>query len=173
MIGVQLCLFCTNECGSSRAMMPVGNIETWHLGKLSRNCSNILIVAYHPELMTKTVDRSYEIIFGCSRSIAHQYLVENSVIGISKEYGFDISIAYTHMLHAVFLLVATSKFMLLDNTCKIIIHVGTNDQTILCLAVHSLRIDIILFLVVLLQPAVFLKLLEIFSSTFIDARIIL
>ena len=42
--------------------MTISNIETWHLLKLCCNGGNILIIAYNPELMTESVNRSNEII---------------------------------------------------------------------------------------------------------------
>ena len=63
--------------------------------------------------------------------------------------------------------------MLLDDARHVIIHVGTYHQTILGLAIHGLGIDVILFLIILLQPAVFLELLEVLCCAFINARVIL
>ena len=153
--------------------MTISNIETWHLLKLCCNGGNILIIAYNPELMTESVNRSNEIIFRCSSSIANQKIVKQLIIRISKEYRLDICIANTYVLHTILLLVTASQLMLFDNTRHIIVYISTHHKTILSLAIHCLGINVILFLIILFQPTVLLKLSEILSSAFIDSWIIL
>ena len=154
-------------------MMTISNIETWHLLKLRCNGGNILIIAYNPELMTESVNRSNEIIFRCSSSIANQKIVKHLIIRISKEYRLDICIANAYVLHAILLLVTASQLMLFDNTRHIIVYISSHHKAILSLAIHGLGINVILFLIILFQPTILLKLSEILSSTFIDSWIIL
>ena len=76
------------------------------------------------------------------------------------------------MLHAVFLLVATGEFVLLNLARHIVIHVCSDDESVLRLAVHSLGIDVVLLLVVLHKPAVVLELLEVLGGLFIYSRVV-
>ena len=63
--------------------------------------------------------------------------------------------------------------MLLDHAIHVVGHVGTDHQSILGLAVHGLRIDVIAFLLVLHQPALLLEQLEVLCRLQIDSGIML
>ena len=76
------------------------------------------------------------------------------------------------MLHAILLLVATGQLMLFNDTVHVVIHVGTNNETVLRLTVHCLGIDIIVLLVVLYKPAHILKLLEVLGCLVIDTWVV-
>ena len=154
-------------------MVTISYIETWHFLKLRCYSGNILVITNNPELMTESVNRSNEIILWCSSSIANQKVIEYRIIWISKEYRLDICIANTYVLHAILLLVTASQLMFLDNTRHIIVYISTHYKTILRLAIHGLGINVILFLIILFQPTILLKLSEILSSAFIDSWIIL
>ena len=121
--------------------------------------------------MSETVTRSDKVIDGLFRSIFLDDNIQFIIIGISKEYGFDIRIVHTNMLHTVFLLVATSKFVFLNNTIHIIGNIRTDYQSVLRLTVHCLRIDIIVFLAILHQPAFILKQLEILGRLAVNTFI--
>ena len=114
--------------------------------------------------MSETVTRSDKVIDGLFQSIFLDDNIQFIIIGISKEYGFDIRIVHTNMLHTVFLLVATGKFVFLNNTIHIIGNISTDHQSVLRFPVHRLGIDIIVFLIILHQPAFVLKQLEILGS---------
>ena len=120
MVRILLSLLSTHEGSSSRAMMTVGNIEGRHLGKFLCYCCDILIVAYYPQSVTEAVDRSHEVIFWFSSSIAHYQLVEDVIVRISEEHRFDICIVHTNVLHSVFFLVAAGQFVLLDDALLIV-----------------------------------------------------
>ena len=154
-------------------MMAVGYVEGWHLAELFCDGSNVLIIGNCPELMAETVNRCYEIINRCSCGIAVDEFVEYAVVGIGKEYRLDIGITYAYMLHAVFLFVATGKFVLLDYTVHIVIDEGSYNETVLCLAIHCLGVDVILLLVVLYKPTFLLKFTEIVGSLLVDTRVVL
>ena len=62
--------------------------------------------------------------------------------------------------------------MLLDYTIEIIIHIGSHHNTILCAAVHSLRIDVVVFLSILHKPSLVLEVMELFHSFFINCGIV-
>ena len=173
MMRIILSLLSTYQSGCRRTMMTISYIETWHLLKLRCNSGNILVITNNPELMTESVNWSYEIILWCSSSIANQKVIEYRIIWISKEYRFDICIANTYVLHAILLLVTASQLMLFDNTRHIIVYISTHHKAILSLAIHGLGINVILFLIILFQPTILLKLSEILCSAFIDAWIIL
>ena len=152
--------------------MTVGNIQTRHLTELLGDQCDISIVGHAPELMAEAVNRCNEIIFRFGGSIAHQQFVEHRIVRIGKENGFDIGIVDTHMLHAVFFLIAARQLMLLDDTFRIVVAMGTYHKTVLRFSVHCLSIDVVLLLIVLHQPAFILEHLEVFGSLFIDTRII-
>ena len=96
----------------------------------------LVVGAYVNDYMTESVNRSNEIIFRCSSSIANQKIIKHLIIRISKEYRLDICIANTYVLHAILLLVTASQLMLFDNTRHIIVYISTHHKTILSLASH-------------------------------------
>ena len=77
------------------------------------------------------------------------------------------------MLHAVFLLIAARQLMLFDITLHVVVHIGADNKTILCLSIHGLGIDVIMVIFVLHQPALVLKLLEVLGGLLIDTGIVL
>ena len=154
-------------------MMSVSDIQTWHLGKLSRDGLDICIVGNYPELMAETIDGRDEVIFRLQSSITHDKAIQRLVVRIGKEHGLDVGIVHTDMLHTVLLLITTGQLMLLDVALHVVVGMGANHQTILRLAVHRLGIDIIMFLRVLHQPTLILELLEVLCSLFVNTWIIL
>ena len=154
-------------------MVSIRNIERRHLGKLFGDGLHIGSIGDHPELMTETVDRRNEIIFGFRGGITHDKGIKHAVVGISKEHGLDVGIVHTDMLHTILLLVATGQLMLLDATSHIVVGMSTYHETILRLSIHRLRIDIIMILRILYQPTLILELLEVLGGLLIHARIVL
>ena len=106
-VWILFCFLCTDKCSSSRAMMPVGNVQTWHLGKLFCDCFDICLITDHPELMTESIDRSNEIVFGMGRSITHNKRIQHVIVRICKENRLNISIVHTNVLHTIFFLITT------------------------------------------------------------------
>ena len=123
--------------------------------------------------MAEAVTRSDEIIFRCLRGIFLDDSIQFCMVGISKEYRFNVGIIHTDMFHPVFFLVTAGQFMLLDNAVHIIGNVCAYYQTILSLTVHGLCIHIIVFFFVLHQPTFILEHPEILSSFIIHLRIML
>ena len=76
--------------------------------------------------MPETVDGSDEVILGLRLCIAHYELVEHGIVGIGKEDGLDVGIVHPHVLHTVFLLVATCEFVLLNLAGHVVIDVGSD-----------------------------------------------
>ena len=173
MIRILLLLFCTHQGGSSRTMMAIGDIHRRHLGKFLCDGLHILVVVNYPELMAETVDRRDEVVLWLRSGIAHDQLIQHGIVRIGKEYGFDVGIIHTDVLHAILFLVSASQLMLLDAASHIVIGMGTHHQTILRLAVHGLGINIIMFACVLNQPALVLELLEVLGGLLIHSGIIL
>ena len=172
-VGVLLGLFCANQCCGSRTMVSVGNVECGHGCKFLGDGGDVVILVDNPESVSEAVDGCDEVIhrlFGC---IACHDVVQHFVVGISKEHRFDVGIVHTHVFHAVFFLVAAGEFMLFDNAVQIVVYIGTYDQTVLCLAIHGLGIDIIVLFAVLHQPSFVLEHLEVFGSFGIHARVVL
>ena len=154
-------------------MVSVGDIHIGHLGKLVGDGLDVLLVGDYPELMPKTIDRGYEVVFGLGGGVAHDEVVEHFVVGIGEEHRFDVGVVHPDVLHTVFFLVAAREFVLLDLASHIVINVGSDNKSILCLAVHCLGVDIVVFLVVLQEPAFVLELLEVLGGFLIDARVVL
>ena len=127
---------------------------------------------YVPDPEPETVVFRDEVIFRIAGCIFGDNLVQFGIVGISKEHRFDIGIIHPDMLHAVLLLVTPCQLMLLDNAIHIIGHIRTDNQAVLCLAVHGLGIHIVTFLLILHQPALFLEHPEIGGSFQINGRIV-
>ena len=87
-------------------MVTISNIETWHLGKLSSDSGDVLVIAHYPELMAESINRCDEIILRLGACITHKNLIEHGIVRISEEDRFDIRIANTYMLHTILFLVA-------------------------------------------------------------------
>ena len=123
--------------------------------------------------MAETVNRCHKVVFRLRLGITHQQLVEHRIVGIGKEYRLDVGIVHAYMLHAVFLLVTTGQLMLLDVALHVVVHVGTDHQSVLGLAIHRLRIYIIMFLRILNEPALVLELLEVLGCLLVNPWVIL
>ena len=156
--------------GCGRTMMPVGYIQRRYSSKNLCDLTDVLLFVNHPKRMTKTIYRSYKIVFRLCCRIFPDDFIQILIFRISKEYRFYIRITYTDMLHAVFLFIATGKFMLLDDPFHIIRDISTYHQSKLCFAMHCLRIDIITRFRILYQPAFFLKFPEVFGGFLIYFR---
>ena len=149
MVRILLCLFSTYQCSGSRTMMSVGNIKSWHFSKFGGDSRNVFALVNNPKSMSETVTRSDKVIDGLFQSIFLDDNIQFIIIGISKEYGFDIRIVHTNVLHTVFFLITTGKLMLLDDTVHIVRNISAYYQSILSFPVHGLGIDVIVFLCIL------------------------
>ena len=123
--------------------------------------------------MTEAVHRSDKVVYRLLLGVLCHNLIQHRIIRIGKEDRLHIRIVHTHMLHPVLLLVPAGQLMLLDDPVQVVVHIGTDDQTILCLAVHGLCIDIIILLRVLNQPSLVLEELELTGSLRIHLRVVL
>ena len=148
--------------------MSIGNVEGGHLGKLSGNGINVFLLVYNPESMTETITRSDKVIYRFPDCITGDNSIQCCVVGISKEYGLDVGVVHADMLHAVFFLITTSQLMLLDDTVHVIGNVCTDNKAVLCLAIHGLGIDVIVFFIILHQPAFLLEHTEVFRRFLIN-----
>ena len=70
--------------------------------------------------MAETVG-SYEIILGLTFDHLLDNVLKSLVVGECEENRLDIGVVHAHMLHAVLLLVAAGKLMLLDATFHIVV----------------------------------------------------
>ena len=172
-VGVLLLFLGSHERSSGRAVVAVSNIKTGHLGKFGGNGLDVGLITDYPKLMTEAVYRSNEVIFRFRIGVTCEQLVKHFIVGIGKEYGFDIGIVDTHMLHTILFFVTTGQFVLLDMATDIVVHKGSNHKTILRLSIHGLGIDVIVFIGILYQPSPLLKLSEVFGSLFVHTRVIL
>ena len=172
-IGVLLGFLRTHQSGSGAAMMPIGNVEGGHLGKLLGYGINVLLLVYNPKGMTETITRSDKVVYRFPDCITGNDGIQRSVIGIGKEYGLNVGIVHADMLHTVLLFITTSQLVLLDNAVHIIGNIGTDNKTVLCLAVHGLGIDVIVFFIVLHQPAFLLEHTEVLCSFLINTFVML
>ena len=112
-IGVLLAFSAPTKAAAALAMMPIGNVEGGHLGKLLGNGINVLLFVYNPEGMTETVTRSDKVVYRFPRCITGNDGIQRSVIGIGKEYGLNVGIVHADMLHTVLLFITTSQLVLL------------------------------------------------------------
>ena len=110
--------------------------------------------------MSEAVNRCYEAVFWFGGGITADEGVEDVVVGIGEEDRFDICVVHADMFHSVFFLVATGELVLLDSAVHIVIDKCSNDESVLCLPVHGLSVDVVLFLGVLYQPSLVLELLD-------------
>ena len=122
--------------------------------------------------MSESISGSDKVIYRFSGSIVSDNSIQCSIIRISKEYRLNIGIVHTDMLHSVFFLITTGQLMFLNDTIHVVGNISTYYQSILRLSIHGLRIDVIVFFIILNQPAFVLKHLEVFSSFLIDTLIV-
>ena len=164
---------CPHEGCGRRAMVSVGNIEAGHPAELLGNEVYVLRIGDHPEPMAEAVDGRHEVILGLGSGITHEKRVEHGIVGIGKEYGFNVGIAHAHVLHAVFFLVPTGQLVLLDDAREIVVHTGSDHEAVLRPPVHGLGIDIIMLCGILHEPASLLEKPEMVGGTLVDARVVL
>ena len=163
-VGILFCLLCTYEGSGGTAVMSVGNVQVWNLGKCLGYGFLVLLVLDKPQLVAEPVGSSGEVILRLVANIACNDGCQDLVVGIGEEDRFHVGIVYANMFHAVLLLVAACQFVLLDYAVHVVVHVGTYHQTELCLAVHGLSVDVVALLLVLYKPTVLLELLEVLGS---------
>ena len=157
----------TYACSSSRTVVTIGNIQCWNLGKQLCNTLILSRIAHNPEVMTKTIGRS-KIVIGLI--ILHNILndgVNLIVVGICKEHRLDISLLITHVNHTILLLIGASKLVLLDSTREVILKMTAHCNTILRATIHCLRIDVVMLLLILLEPTTLFPLSEVIHSPLI------
>lgn len=172
MVGIQACFLVAHKGCGSRTVMAVGDVEIGNLGESLCDGSDGGVVVHNPEGVAETV-RSDEVIFGLSGCHLCYYLLELAVVGEGEEHRLYVGVLYAYVAHAVFLLVAARELMLFDAPLHVVVDVGSHDDAVLRAAVHSLGIYIIVLLVVLYQPAVLLKRLEVVDRFVVDFRSVL
>ena len=173
MVRIVLSLLCTYQSSCSTTVMAVSDVESWHLSELLCDGLDVSIVGNNPELMAESVNRRNKVVLRLTSGIAHNQLVEHSIVRICEEHRLDVSVINANMLHAVFLLVAACQLMLLDGAVHIVVNESTNHKTILCLAVHGLSVDIVRLLLILTKPSLILELLEVLSSLLVHSGVVL
>ena len=130
--------------------------------------------------MSESVDRSHKVVFRLCLRVFTDQIKKNLVVGISKENRLDVRVVHAYVLHAVLLLISTCELMLFDDPVLIVTAICAHNYSILGLFLitigwqtRSLRIDIIMFLIVLHKPSLILELLELLCRTLIDFRVVL
>ena len=149
-------------------VVAVGDVQCRYILENLRNAIVHLPVADDPQPVAETV-LGRKVVVG--RSTLHHALdqrVDLGVVGIGEEDRFDVGPLAAHVLHAILLLVGTCQFVLLDRTVPIILEMAAHRQSVLRPSVHGLRIDVIVFFLVLLQPAPFAPQTEILDRTVVD-----
>ena len=119
--------FRTYQRSRSRAVMAVGYVQGRHFTEQLRDAGDIGSLVDDPEGMSEAIVLRYEVIFGSAGGVLGDNPVQLGIIGISKEYRFDVGIVYPDMLHAVFFLVTAGQLMFLDNAIHIVGHVSTDN----------------------------------------------
>ena len=87
---------------------------------------------------------------------------------IGEKHGLDIGVLIPHVNHTVLLLVGTRQLVLLDPAADIIVEMTGGDQPVLRTAVHRLRIDVVLLLVVLHEPPALAPAPEVLDGLAVD-----
>ena len=75
--------------------------------------------------MSKSVNRSNEVVYGNRSGILVDEAIEYAVVWIGEEYRLHVCIVDSDMLHAVLFFILTGQFVFLDHSCEIVIDVGT------------------------------------------------
>ena len=166
-------LFITHQCSGCAAVMSVGNV---HSRYLSKNCGDLLIdggIFNYPELMSEPIQFGCEIIFRFVFNNSGYNIIEIIAMRISKKHRFQVGIIHPNVFHAVFFLVAAGKLVFFNVTGHVILHTGTNNQPVLCTAIHGLGIHIILFGFILNEPAIFTEHGKVFGSFQIHFLVVL
>ncbi len=77
------------------------------------------------------------------------------------------------MFHAVFFFIATCEFVLLDALLHVVLYVGRNYESVLCMAVHGLGVDVVVLFPVLYEPPVMLECIEVGYRTVVYLWVVL
>ena len=75
------------------------------------------------------------------------------------------------MFHAVLLFIAACKLMLFDFAGHIVIYIGSYYNAVLGAAIHGLGINVVMLGVILFEPSLLLKVVEILHSLGVHHRI--
>ncbi len=142
-----------HACGGSRAVVSVGDVERRNPGEDLRDAVVGLPVANHPEVVPETVFGRKVVV----RSVVLHHVghdrVDLGIVGVGEKDRLDVGPLVADVDHAVLLLVGTRELMLLDRPRKVILEVAAHSQTVLRAALHRLRINIVVLLGILLEPA--------------------
>ena len=171
-VGIEAGFLVSDEGGGGGAVVSVGDVEIRNLVEGLGDAVDERVVVNHPESMAEAVG-SDEVIFGLAGRDGLDYLVEVAVVGEGEEHRLDVGVLYAHVFHAVFLLVAAGELVLLDDAVHVVVDVGGHDNAVLGAAVHGLRVYIIMFLVVLYEPAFVLEGLEVLDCLVVDLGVVL
>ena len=154
-------------------MVPVRNIHGGNLSKDIRDALDGLLVVDHPERVPKTLGRRYEIVLRLTFAHLRYDRIEVIAVRVGEEHRLHVRVQRAHMFHPVFLFVLARQLVLLDAALQVVIHPCAYHQTILCLAVHRLRIDVVFLLLVLNEPTLELESLELLLGLCIAAGVML
>ena len=88
---------------------------------------------------------------------------------VSKEYRFQVSFYITGQDHTILFLIRTGQLVFLDNSVHVILTSSTTYDTILSSSVHRLGVDIKFSILILNQPSLFLKHIEILHALVINS----
>ena len=158
----------THASGSSRTVVTIGNVERRHLGKELGQATILLRRAYHPEVVAKAIGGG-EIVVG----LVMFYNILNDgvnlvIVGVGEEYGLDVGLLVANVNHTILLLIGARKLVLLDCTREVILKVTTHCNTILRATSHCLRIDVVVLLLVLLEPSTLLPQAEVLNGFIVN-----
>ena len=173
MTGVVGLLFFAYACRGGRAMMSVGDIERRHLSSEEfGDARHDGIVVDNPEFVSEIV-LVRKLVLRRSGDGLFDYSIDFRIVLVGKENGLYVRILDAHVHHAVVLLVLAGKFVLLDESVRIVSGMGTEHYSVLGAAVHSLCIHIVAGFGVAHQPAALLPELEVLDSLVVGALFVL
>ena len=109
-----------------------------------------------------------EVVFRLAGGHGAYHFFECLVVGEGEEHRLDVGVVDADVLHAVFFLVAAGKLVLFDAAFHIVVNERCYHDAVLCAAVHGLGVDVVVFLLVLHQPAVAAECGEVLHGFVVD-----
>ena len=163
----------SNSCCSSRAVVPVSYIEGWDCREYLGDSGDGCIVINDPHRVSETVFCHKVVLRGFFLDNLFNDGVDFGVVRICEEYRLKIGVLDSYVNHAVIFLLLAGKLVLFDGTVHVIVCIGADYKAVLGSSVHCLGVNIVLFLLVLYQPAFLLPFLEVLYCLVISLLLVL
>ena len=149
MVRILQFLLIAYERSCCRTMVSVRDIHGRNLTEDFRNLSDRFVLVYYPECVTESVQVAHKIILRSMTRYIRYNGVQIVAMGVCKEHGLYIRIVYAHVFHTILFLVLARQLVLFDAASHVVFYPRGEHQSVLCTAVHRLRIDVVLLLAIL------------------------